>query len=86
MKAKVTIYLKEGVLDPQAKAIHNAIKSFNIDEIKQVSIAKQITLDFASCDEEIAQRLAQKIAKDLLANPVIEDYAIEMLKAESKRG
>lgn len=86
MKAKVTIYLKEGVLDPQAKAIHNAIKSFNIDEIKQVSIAKQITLDFGSCNEEIAQKLAQKIAKDLLANPVIEDYAIEMLKAESKRG
>ena len=79
MKAKVTIYLKEGVLDPQAKAIHNAIKSFNIDEIKQVSIAKQITLDFGSCDKDSAQNLARKITKDLLANPVIEDYAIEML-------
>lgn len=79
MRAKVIISLKDGVLDPQAKAIANAIKSFNIDEIQSVSMAKQITLDFGKCDEKKAQNLATQIAKDLLANPVIEDYKVELL-------
>lgn len=78
MKATVIVQLKEGVLDPQAKAIFNAIKSFNIDEIQGVSMAKQIVLDFGDCDKDRAQHLATQIAKDLLANPVIEDYKVEL--------
>ncbi len=79
MKAKVTVKLKEGVLDPQAKAIFNAIKSFNIEEIQGVSMAKQIVLDFGDCNKNNAQQIATQIAKDLLANPVIEDYSVELV-------
>ncbi|STO97625.1 phosphoribosylformylglycinamidine synthase subunit PurS [Helicobacter canis] len=77
MQAKVTISLKNGVLDPQAKAIHHAIESLGFPQVAQVVVKKQIILEFAQ--NQHCEQIAQQIAKDLLANPVIEEYEMQIL-------
>lgn len=77
MKAKVYVTLKPGVLDPQGKAIHHSAELLGFEKIGDVRQGKyfEITLDQGLSAEE-ARREAEKIAKDVLANPVIEDYSV----------
>ena len=76
MKARVTITLKEGVLDPQGRAVHHALGSLGFDGVADVRIGKVIMLDLAdgTGEDEIA-----KMCDQLLANTVIENYSIEIL-------
>lgn len=80
MKAKVYVTLKPSVLDPQGKAIHHSVESLGFDKIEDIRQGKyfEIELD-SSLSEEEAKSSAEKIAKDVLANPVIEDYRVEIL-------
>lgn len=78
MQAQITISLRNGVLDPQAKAIHHAIESLGFSQVSQVIMQKQITLDLESSSQEHAQQIAEQIAHDLLANPVIENYEVQI--------
>ncbi|HUF05392.1 MAG TPA: phosphoribosylformylglycinamidine synthase subunit PurS [Aridibacter sp.] len=77
MKAKVHVTLKPGVLDPQGKAIHHSAELLGFEKIGDVRQGKyfEITLD-AELTAEEALETAEKIAKDVLANPVIEDYSV----------
>lgn len=80
MKAKIYVTLKPGVLDPQGKAIKHsvALLGFNgIDDIRQGKYF-EIALD-ASLTEDEAKDAATKIAGDVLSNPVIEDYRVEIV-------
>lgn len=77
MRVKVNVSLKQGVLDPQGKAVHHALKALNFDEVKDVRIGKQIILDVDTNDEEIAKRRVEGMCEELLANTVIETYEIE---------
>ncbi len=79
MKAKVYVTLKPSVLDPQGKAIHHSIESLGFEKIADVRQGKyfEISLDGAITESE-AQTAAEKIAKDVLANPVIEDFRVEI--------
>ena len=79
MKAKVYVTLKPSVLDPQGKAIHHSVELLGYDGIVDVRQGKyfEISLDEA-VTEEGARTAAEKIAKDVLANPVIEDYRVEI--------
>ena len=80
MKAKVYVTLKPSVLDPQGKAIHHSVELLghaNIDDVRQGKYFEIAFSDGASNDE--AQAAAEKIAKDVLANPVIEDYRVEVV-------
>lgn len=81
MQAEITISLKDGVLDPQAKAIHHAIESLGFPQVAQVVVKKQIVLEFAKGGLESCKTIAEQIAHDLLANPVIENYEVQ-IKAE----
>lgn len=81
MQAEITISLKDGVLDPQAKAIHHAIESLGFPQVAQVVVKKQIVLEFAKGELESCEAIAKQIAHDLLANPVIENYEVQ-IKAE----
>lgn len=75
MKAIVHITLKNGVLDPQGKAINHALHGLGFDEVSAVRQGKMIELDVADgTDEERIRTMCEK----LLANPVIEDYRIEI--------
>ena len=79
MKAKVYVTLKPSVLDPQGKAIHHSIESLGFAEIRDVRQGKyfEIALD-ENTSETNARETAEKIAKNVLANPVIEDYRVEI--------
>ncbi len=78
MKAIVNVYLKEGVLDPQGKAVHHALGSLGFDNVKEVRIGKQIVLELDESDREKAMKELKEMAETLLANTVIEDYDIEI--------
>ena len=79
MKAKIYVTLKPSVLDPQGKAIHHAVETIGYRGIADVRQGKyfEITLDEAITPEEARQEI-ERMAKDVLANPVIEDYLVEL--------
>ena len=81
MKAKVKVYvtLKPSVLDPQGKAIHHSVESLGFENIGDIRQGKyfEIALDDAITDTD-ARVAVERIAKDVLANPVIEDYRVEV--------
>ena len=79
MKAKVFVTLKPSVLDPQGKAIHHSIESLGYDNVSDVRQGKyfEIAVDETE-DLDAAKSEIERIAKDILANPVIEDYRVEL--------
>lgn len=81
MKAKVFVTLKNGVLDPQGKAIHHSVELLGFDKIRDVRQGKyfEIELD-SSFDESTARETVSRMAQEILANPVIEDYKVEIFK------
>ncbi|MBK8466691.1 MAG: phosphoribosylformylglycinamidine synthase subunit PurS [Chloracidobacterium sp.] len=79
MKALVYVTLKPSVLDPQGKAIHHSVELLghtNISDIRQGKYF-EIEIDSAASESE-ARQAVEQIAKDVLANPVIEDYRVEI--------
>lgn len=80
MLAKVVVTLKNGVLDPQGKAIHHAAASIGYRGIADVRQGKYFELEIdPSIDRAQAQSEVEKFAHDVLSNPVIEDYRIEIV-------
>lgn len=79
MKAEIEISLKDGILDPQAKTIFNALHSLGFDCVRDLKITKKMILDLDLNDANLAQEKLESMAKDLLANPVIENYKIKIL-------
>lgn len=79
MKARIKITLKNGVLDPQGKAIQNALGSLGFTGVQEVRQGKYIEVDLAESDEASARATVDRMCKDLLANMVIENYAFELV-------
>lgn len=79
MKAKVTITLKSGVLDPQGKAIEGALAGLGFDGASDVRQGKVIELKLSESSEAAARAKVEDMCKKLLANPVMENYAIEIV-------
>lgn len=79
VKAKVYVTLKRGVLDPQGKAIHHSVELLGYEGVRDVRQGKyfEIVLDEALGDEG-AREAAERMARDVLSNPVIEDYRVEI--------
>jgi phosphoribosylformylglycinamidine synthase PurS subunit len=79
MKAKVYVTLKAGVLDPQGKAIQHSVQLLGYGGIADVRQGKyfEIALDNALAEAE-ARETAQRMAREVLSNPVIEDYRVEI--------
>jgi phosphoribosylformylglycinamidine synthase len=79
MKAKVYVTLKSGVLDPQGKAIQHSVELLGFAGIADVRQGKyfEIALDQSLAEEE-ARDAATRMAREVLANPVIEDYRVEI--------
>lgn len=78
MKVRVQVMLKRAVLDPQGKAIGNALAALGFSGIGEVRQGKLIELELAETDPTHARQQVEAMCKELLANPVIEDYAIEV--------
>lgn len=81
MKAKVYVTLKPSVLDPQGKAIHHSVELLGYKQIADVRQGKyfEIALDDAASEADAAAAV-EKIAKDVLTNPIIEDYRFEIIE------
>ena len=79
LKAKVYVTLKQGVLDPQGKAIQHSVELLGFDRIRDVRQGKyfEIALD-DTLDEARAREDAERMAKDVLSNPIIEDFRVEI--------
>lgn len=76
MKAIIHITLKKGVLDPQGKAIGHALQGLGFEEVSDARQGKVIELDVADGTD---QNRVEQMCEKLLANPVIEDYEIELV-------
>ncbi len=78
MKARVTVMLKDGVLDPQGRAIAQALKTLGFQGVNDVRAGKVIELDLDAADAEAARARASDMARQLLANEVIERFSVEV--------
>ena len=78
MKARVTVTLKSGVLDPQGKAIEGALRGLAIDGLKSVRQGKIFDIEIDGEDHAAARRRLSEACERLLANTIVEDYAIEI--------
>ena len=78
MKARIHVSLKPGVLDPQGKAIGNALHALGFAGVGEVRQGKLIELELAETDAAAARARVEEMCRQLLANPVIENYAIEI--------
>ncbi len=78
MRAKVHVFLKDGVLDVQGKAIEGALHSLGFADAANVRVGKTIELDLAATDRAAAEAEARAMADQLLANTVIESYRVEV--------
>ena len=80
MKAHIKITLKNGVLDPQGKAIRNALASLGFGGVEDVRQGKYIELELAERDEAKARAAIERMCRELLANTVIENYSYELVR------
>jgi len=76
MKVKVIVTLKNGVLDPQGKAIQQTLNGMSFSEVKEVRQGKFFDIEVSDNDEKNAKVKVEEMCKKLLANLVIEDYRI----------
>ena len=80
MKARIRITLKNGVLDPQGKAIQNALSALGISGVEDVRQGKYIEVVLSETSEDRAKETIERMCKDLLANSVIENYNYEIAR------
>ncbi len=80
MKAKVHVTLKNGVLDPQGKAVQHALAGLGFSGVEDVRQGKFIELELSETDPAKAEAQAEEMCKKLLANTVIENYAVEIVE------
>lgn len=78
MKARVHITLKSGVLDPQGKAIEQALGNLGFGDVQGVRQGKYIELELADTDRGAAAERVESMCQKLLANTVIENYSIDL--------
>ena len=78
MKVIINIQLKDGVLDPQGKAVHHALSALDFNEVSDVRVGKQIVMQVDETNKNRALKRVSKMCEELLANTVIEEYEIEI--------
>jgi phosphoribosylformylglycinamidine synthase len=79
MKARVTVTLKAGVLDPQGKAIEGALKSLGVDGVASVRQGKVFDVELDTTDKARAEATLTAACEKLLANTVVENYRVEIV-------
>ena len=80
MKAHVSVMLKSTVLDPQGKTIHNALSSLGFSAVRDVRQGKFFVLDLNGASRDVARAQVERIAKEVLTNPVIEEFRYEIVE------
>lgn len=83
MRARVTVYPRREVLDPQGKAISQALDRLGFDEVEDVRAGKSFDVTLATDDPAVARERLRQMCEKLLANTVVEDFHIEIPEAET---
>jgi phosphoribosylformylglycinamidine synthase len=78
MKARVEVTLKSGVLDPEGEAVRHALGALGFQGVGEVRVGKVIEVDLAATDSAAAKAEVEAMCEKLLANTVIENYAVEI--------
>ena len=78
MKAKVYVTLKPGVLDPQGKAIQHSVELLGFERVADVRQGKYFEIALDDSDEQQARESVARMAREVLSNPIIEDYRVEI--------
>ncbi|MDA0287767.1 MAG: phosphoribosylformylglycinamidine synthase subunit PurS [Proteobacteria bacterium] len=81
LKGVITVMLQPNVLDVQGQAVQGALKHLGFDSVEQVRIGRQIEMILPTEDREAASLQLREMAEQLLANPVIEDFQIDIKEA-----
>jgi phosphoribosylformylglycinamidine synthase len=79
VKAKIHVTLKSGVLDPQGKAVGHALGGLGFTGVGEVRQGKYIEIELSETDTNAAKATVEEMCKKLLANTVIENYAVEIV-------
>ena len=78
--SKVKVKLRKSILDPQGKAVHHAVQSLGHREVQEVRMGKYIELKLDAASEAEAKKTTEEVCRKLLANPVMEDFQVEVEK------
>jgi len=78
MRVKIFISFKEGVLDPQGKAVERSLHSLGYEEVRDVRMGKYLEIELEGSSRAAAEARVREMCDKLLANPVIEDYRFEI--------
>jgi len=78
VKAKIHVTLKQGILDPQGKAIEHALDSLGFNNAANVRVGKYVELDLQETDKAKAEVAVESMCEKLLANTIIEEYRYEL--------
>ena len=78
MKAKIYVTLKNGIHDPQGRAIHQSLNTLGFHSVEDVRIGKLLEVDLQETDPDKAEEAVKSMCQKLLANPVIEDFWYEL--------
>jgi phosphoribosylformylglycinamidine synthase subunit PurS len=77
----VNVTPKPGILDPQGRAVEGSLGHLGIDGVSAVRVGRRVELTVEASDESAARAVVERLASDLLSNPLIEAYAVEVLGA-----
>lgn len=78
MKARVRVTLKPGILDPQGRAIQQALATLGFTSVESVRVGKYLEVELNETDKAVAESTLKAMCEKLLANPVIENYQCEL--------
>ncbi len=78
MKATIFITLKNGILDPQGRAVQQSLEALGFDSVQDVRIGKLMEINLEESDPQTAEKTIEAMCQKLLANPVIEDFRYEI--------
>lgn len=78
MKARLEVFLKETVLDPQGKTIKNALKNLGFTQVNDLRVGKIFYIDLNIEDKEKAKKMVEEMAEKLLCNKIIESYKVHL--------
>ncbi len=79
MKARISVRLKEAILDPQGKAVLRALDQLGYNEVNSVRIGKLIELEIDSSDIKTTQARVEELSRKLLTNPLMENFECELV-------
>lgn len=80
-RLEVAITPREGLLDPEGKAVEHALQALAFDSVSRVRVGRLVTLEVDADDEVSARARAEEMCRKLLANPVTEDFSIALAEA-----